>query len=193
MSAEMHPIVSDELWKSLLAQWHKEDAPRGWRVEILEGSVTVTPPPGNEHNGIADVLHSTLARVIPAGVGLYQTLGVSVPHRHGLFIPDLVAFRRADVRSRPDTEAVPAEKAMLVAEITSQYNANRDRHTKLWGYAHAGVPRYLLIDRFDLDGPTVTLFSDPAGGDYQQALRVPFGESVKLGAPFDVELNTGDF
>jgi Uma2 family endonuclease len=61
------------------------------------------------------------------------------------------------------------------------------------GYAHAPVPLYLLIDRYDEDGPAVTLSSDPLDGHYQRTMRVPFGESVELPEPIGLTLDTSDF
>ena len=78
-------------------------------------------------------------------------------------------------------------------EITSRGNAETDRKTKRWSYAHAGVPQYLLIDRFDEDGPAVTLFSNPVDGHYQHVTRIPFGEKISLPAPFDLDLDTDGF
>jgi hypothetical protein len=55
------------------------------------------------------------------------------------------------------------------------------------------VPLYLLIDRFDEDGPAVTLFYDPVDGHYQHVVRIPFGEKVSLPEPFGIDLDTGGF
>lgn len=78
-------------------------------------------------------------------------------------------------------------------EITSKGNADQDRKNKLWGYAHAEVPLYLLVDRFAEEGPSVGLFSKPANGVYQETHRVPFGEKITLPAPFEMVLNTDEF
>lgn len=81
----------------------------------------------------------------------------------------------------------------MAVEITSSGNARHDRTKKLWAYAHAPVPLYLLIDRFDEHGPTVTLFSEPVNGAYQVSVRTSFGKRVTLPEPFDVELATEGF
>lgn len=193
MSAEPSTTTPYGEWEALLAAWQEMDVPEGWRAEIVGEGISVAPPPDNEHNSIADLVHRALARVVPDDIGLYQTLGVSIPLRLKLFIPDLVAISQSDVRSRPRTEPVPVEKSLLVVEITSRGNADTDRRIKRWGYAHAGVPQYLLIDRYDEDGPAVTLFSDPVDGHYQHSVRIPFGEPIKLHAPFDLVLDTSEF
>ncbi|MFC7744083.1 Uma2 family endonuclease [Nocardiopsis composta] len=88
-----------------------------------------------------------------------------------------------------------AADALLVVEVASPGNADRDRKTKLWGYAHGPVPLYLLIDRWDpVQGePAATLYSKPVNGRYTNVQRVPFGEAVKLPEPFGFDLDTAEF
>jgi Uma2 family endonuclease len=180
-------------WPTFLTAWQELDAPAGWRAEIVEYGINLTPPPGNNHNRIAERVHRALMRITPDEWGLYQKLGVSIPLRAKLFIPDLVVVPDAAFDGLSDNEPVPADRALLVVEITSFSNAETDRKTKRWGYAHAGVPLYLLIDRFDEDGPAVTLFSDPVDGHYQHVVRIPFGEKISLPEPFGIDLDTGGF
>lgn len=193
MSAEAHPPMPYEGWATLMDAWQQVDMPEGWRVEIVRGTVTLSPPPGRAHNSIADLVHRALAQAIAPDLGIFQTLGVSVPAQSGLFIPDLVVFRRDDLESGPDGLPMPVGKALLVVEITSRDNADTDRQTKLSGYAHGRVPLYLLIDRFADFSPTVSLFSEPVDGHYLGCERVPFGAKVRLPAPFDLDLDTGAF
>jgi Uma2 family endonuclease len=180
-------------WPTLLTAWQELAVPEGWRAEIVEYGIHLTPPPGNGHNMIAYLVHRALGEVTPDEWGLYQKLGVSIPLRARLFVPALVIVPTAELRRLPDLEPVSADRALLVAEITSFSNAETDRKTKRRGYAHAGVPLYLLIDRFDEDGPAVTLFSDPVDGHYQHLVRIPFGEKISLPEPFAIDLDTGGF
>ncbi|MGH3438081.1 MAG: Uma2 family endonuclease [Sciscionella sp.] len=78
-------------------------------------------------------------------------------------------------------------------ELTSQGSARHERKKKKWAYAHGGIPQYLLIGRYDEDGPTVSLFTDPAKGAYRQAIRVAFGQPITLDEPFGIELDTNAF
>ncbi|HYS40377.1 MAG TPA: Uma2 family endonuclease [Pseudonocardiaceae bacterium] len=180
-------------WPALLTAWQELTVPAGWRAEIVEYGINLTPPPGNGHNLIADLVHQALVPTTPDGCGLYQTLGVSIPLRAKLFIPDLVIVPRDELYGLPDNQPVSADRALLVAEITSFSNAETDRKAKRWSYAQAGVPLCLLIDRFDEDGPAVTLFSDPVDGHYQHMVRIPFGEKISLPEPFAIDLDTGGF
>lgn len=91
-------------------------------MEIIEEIVTVSPPPSKDHNTTAALLQRRLYTVTPEDWEIYQTLGLSLPGRGGIYNPDLVVVPRA-VASGPGN-TVPAEEALLVAEITSRSNAN---------------------------------------------------------------------
>ncbi|KAA5829517.1 Uma2 family endonuclease [Saccharopolyspora hirsuta] len=188
------PVFSPSTWDELVQVWQNVDLPnKAWRAEIIEGSIVMTPPPGYGHNVIADRVHRVLARTIPQSWGIFQTAAVEVPLRSNLFIPDLVVIPLEALPADDDPVPVPAGQALLAVEITSKSNANRDRNEKLWGYAHGGVPLYLLIDRFAKDEPSVTLYSGPAGGRYRRQRKVPFGEPIEIPEPFGFTLDTKDF
>ena len=187
------PLRTRSAWEELLYQWRELDVPEGWRAEIIEERIVMTPPLGNAHNHIADMVHRDLVPVIPRSWAIYQTAGVSVPLRNSLFIPDLVVVPREHVPADEDPAPIPAEKALLAVEITSRSNAVADRKTKLWAYAHAEVPLYLLIDRFAAGGPMVELFASPEDGVYQESHRVPFGKEIALPEPVELTLDTAEF
>jgi Uma2 family endonuclease len=180
-------------WSTLLTAWQELTVPEGWRAEIVENGINLTPPPGNGHSRIADLVNRALVRITPDEWGLYRTLGVSIPLRAKLFVPGLVIVPRDELDGLPENQPVSADRALLVAEITSFSDAETDRKMKRWSYAHAGVPLYLLIDRFDEDGPAVRLFSDPVDGHYQHMVRIPFGEKISLPEPFGIDLGTSGF
>lgn len=150
-------------WDDLLRAWRELDVPEGWRAEIDGGQILVVPPPHAHHNGIAAKVQRSLYRTLPEELEIYQTLGIHIARLDKLYVPDLVVMPAALIAAAdPDTsDPVDAAEALLVVEITSKSNAKDDRTKKLWAYAHAPVPAYLLIDRFDEHGPTTTLFSAP--------------------------------
>lgn len=180
-------------WTALLAAWQETNAPEGWRTEIVADAMVVSPPLDNRGSSIADQLNRLLRGVIPDDWAICHVLGMSVGARSELFVPDVVVVARSDLRAGPDHEPVPVQRARLIAEIPSHGSAEIDRTTKRRGYAHAGVPQYLLIDRFDEDGPAVTLFTDPVDGHYRHLVRIPFGEKIRLPEPFALDLDTGEF
>ncbi|MCX4550094.1 Uma2 family endonuclease [Streptomyces sp. NBC_01387] len=182
-------------WDDLLRAWRELDVPEGWRAEIDGGQIVVVPPPHAHHNGIAAKVQRLLYRTLPEELEIYQTLGIHIAPLDKLYVPDLVVMPTALIDAAdPDTsDPVDAAEALLVVEITSKSNAKDDRTKKLWSYAHAPVPTYLLIDRFDEHGPTATLFTTPLNGAYKHSERVPFGEQIKLPEPFGCLLDTAAF
>ncbi|MFD9958125.1 Uma2 family endonuclease [Amycolatopsis sp. NPDC058986] len=181
-------------WDALLRTWRELDVPEGWRAEIIEGGIVVmTPPPGRGHNLIADVLHPAVKTAVPREWAVLQTLGVSVPGLCRIYEPDLVVVPRAVVSAGADSEPVPAEEAKLAVEIVSKNNARTDRVEKLRAYAVAGIPLYLLIDRFADEGPWVTLFSKPVDGHYRHTDGVPFGGKITIPEPVGLVLDTKEF
>lgn len=187
------PALPELAWEELVQYWQSLDRPnKAWRAEIIEESVVMTPPPGMGHKIIASRLNRALVQRVPEEWEIFQTAGVSVPVRRGLFMPDLVVVPGGSLPGE-DAMPIPAEKTLLIVEITSKSNADNDRTKKLWAYAHGGVPLYLLIDRFASDGPTVFLYSGPGDGRYRYQEGVPFSEPVDLPEPFNLTLNTKEF
>ncbi|MYW10115.1 Uma2 family endonuclease [Streptomyces sp. SID2563] len=183
-------------WDYLLRTWQELDVPEGWRAEIDEGQIVLVPPPHAHHNGIAERVQRRLYANLPDELGVYQTLGVHVAPLDKLYVPDLVVMPSELIDAAdPDVSApMDASEALLVVEITSKGNAREDRTKKYRAYARAGVPMYLLVDRFDTRGAMATLFTEPSvHGTYKHSDAVPFGKPLALPAPFDVTLPTDGF
>ncbi|MCX4584493.1 Uma2 family endonuclease [Streptomyces sp. NBC_01481] len=198
-AALVEPELSEEdmpSWDYLLSTWQELDVPEGWRAEIDEGLITLVPPPDDGHNLIAEQVHWALRNAAPEGWGVYQTLGLFIYRLERLYIPDLVVVPKkllAERAKKKEKAPLAAAEAALAVEITSKSNASHDRSSKLSAYASGAVPLYLLIDRYDEGGPSVTLFSEPRNGMYRTGLRKPFGEPVPLPEPFSTELDTSEF
>ncbi|MFB7246768.1 restriction endonuclease [Streptomyces populi] len=181
----------EQSWDDLVRFWEEMEWPEGSKVEIIEGIITVSPAPAYRHNVIAARIQRRLYSVIPEDWEVFQTLAVAVPSRLGMLIPDIVV---APVREGTDTDThIPAALAELVVEVTSKTNARTDRVSKPAAYAAAGIPFYLLVDRWAPGGPTMTLFGEPKGDVYRLLSAVKFGESLKLPAPFDLVIDTAEF
>ncbi|MDX6328692.1 MAG: hypothetical protein QOI83_1075 [Streptomycetaceae bacterium] len=178
-------------WDELVRIWEETDGPEGWKVEVIEGIVTMAPPPANDHNFTASALHRLLYTVIPDDWDVYQTQGVSIPGRKGLYIPDLAVIPKTALKA--PNNRVPAGEARLVVEVTSKGNAAQDRVAKLRGYAHAGVPLYLLLDAWHSSSPTASLYGQPEAGTYRLLATVVYGEEIRLPEPFELAIDTALF
>ncbi|MEV8101825.1 Uma2 family endonuclease [Streptomyces sp. NPDC088135] len=160
-------------------------------VRLLPDPDDVSPPPSRDHNLTAARLQRSLYGVIPEDWEIFQTLGVSVPGRAGLYIPDLVVVPDSVVIGPGNR--IPAEEARLVVEITSQANADHDRIRKVQGYAKAGVALFLLLDPWHSGRPTATLYGEPDNGTYRVLDTVEYGGKLTLPEPFGLDLDTGMF
>ncbi|MFI8093366.1 Uma2 family endonuclease [Streptomyces sp. NPDC086080] len=181
----------EQSWDDLVRFWEEMEWPEGSKVEIIEGIVTVSPAPAYSHNVIAARIQRRLYSVIPEDWEIFQTLAIAVPSRLGMLIPDLVV---APVRDHTESDShIPAALAELVVEVTSKSNARHDRVSKPAAYATAGVPLYLLVDRWAPDGPTATLYGEPKGDVYRPLTTAKFGEPIRIPAPFDLVIDTGEF
>ncbi|MFD8610899.1 Uma2 family endonuclease [Streptomyces sp. NPDC059631] len=168
------------------------DTPEGFRAELIEGEIVVTPPPDGEHEHFIIRLAKQVIRRsrtdmdFSGNKGLELRCAAACPKDHvipdGTFAPaHLDLYRDAD-------PWMPSDDVAMVLEVTST-KPRRDRKAKRHGYARAGIPLYLLVDR---DASSVTLFSAPEHEDYRQLCTVPFGKPLALPEPFAFELETTD-
>lgn len=175
----------------MVEMWRQLTVPEGWRPQLTENGLLMAPPPEGSHNLVADSIDRDIRRVTPEGCGVFQWLPVGVATTNSIYIPDICVAPRAVAPA--DIDPVPASEVLLAGEFTSRSSAGYDRKQKQWAYARGGIPLYLLVDRFDDEGPTVSLFSQPSRGSYHRITRVPFGESIHIDPPFDLTLETADF
>ncbi|MDI3385596.1 Uma2 family endonuclease [Streptomyces sp. B-S-A8] len=159
----------------------------GHRVEILNGSIVVTPPADGPHQ-------ETLTELIVAcheaggkqaglkclpGVGLWLPTG-----RDDYAIPDF-ALLDADYRDAlVEKDCYAPHVFRMVLEVTSSNWAN-DLVTKVETYAEARVPVYVVVDR---KHGHVLVLSDPDGKEYRTSSKCPRGAKVRLPKSIGIEL-----
>ncbi|MGH3720633.1 MAG: Uma2 family endonuclease [Pseudonocardiaceae bacterium] len=152
------------------------------RIELLDGSLLVSPSAGYRHQRLSFHLCYALAVAAPEGFEVLEAINVrAAPGR--ILIPDLAVVRTPGVDR---TVGDPAEVAMVV-EITSPGNAVVDRVVKPELYAQAGIPHYLLIE-LGAAPPTAVVFA-LRRGRYAPVRRVGPGEQLRLDEPFDVDID----
>jgi len=151
------------------------ELPPGYKAETIEGQITVTPPPNDEHELVfAELTYQLNAQ----GWRVSGNSGLLTPL--GRFIPDLTVARKQYFTATSGVSWRNPEGVALVVEITSS-NPSADRDAKRRGYGAAGIPLYLLVDR---DAKQTILFSAPARGDYHTVSSRPITEQVDLPDPF---------
>ncbi|GAA3728586.1 Uma2 family endonuclease [Salinactinospora qingdaonensis] len=177
----------DEL-EHLAASAEAIEVPKGFRVEIIEGKILVSPTPTGLHALLVMDVHDQIRAVAPSDLGSVDHVSLSLASTSQRYVPDLVVCQRSLLDS--EEWLFPAAEALLVMEVTSPRNAEIDREIKPLGYASEGVEHYLLIDR---QKRLVTLSSGPENHTYQFQTTVPFGKPLALPEPFAVELDTTRF
>ncbi|MFJ9417019.1 Uma2 family endonuclease [Streptomyces sp. NPDC101227] len=192
MTAMAHePMATDE--ETLLDYFLALETPKGFRAELIEGEIVVTPPPDNRHERFFSRIIKQILAKSETDMDVSGNKGVSLSHgdlpAKDYVIPDATFVpSEADIFDLPGMW-IPSSEIALVLEVTSS-SPHRDRVEKRHCYARTGIPLYLLADR---EKSTMTLFSEPEGEDYTVIHRVPFGKSVPLPAPFSFDLETTDF
>jgi len=170
----------DAIPQSLEAVLDELKLPLGYKAELIEGEISVTPPPNGEHEGFFARLNREFNRkgdrLVSGGTGLITPLG--------RFIPDLTVVSPEYFYTDPQERWRQTKGIELVVEITSS-NPSNDRDAKRRGYAAASIPLYLLVDRKDKQ---TILFSKPQRGDYRVREPRPISEPIPLPAPFDFTL-----
>lgn len=178
-------------WETLLADWREFDPPEGRRAEVSSDGIVMSPAPAGRHNGIASKVNRQLAAALDPEYDLTFNQAIRIDEARRLTIPDLIVLD--SWRLDTDEGDIPPDGVHLVVEVTSPSNADTDRHAKRLAYAQGGIPQYLLIDRYDRNGPSVILYSDPVSGTYRKRTPVRFGERIQLGPPIDVKIDTSVF
>ena len=191
MTAMAHePLTQEEV---LLEGFLALDTPEGFRAELIEGEIVVTPPPDGEHEKyISRIVRQVIKRSVTemdfsGNKGLRLRSGEACPKNH--VVPDVtLAPLERDLFGGADSW-MPCDGVAMVLEVTST-KPKADREAKRRCYARGGIPLYLLVDR---DAASVTLFSDPEKDDYRELCTRPFGKPLTLPAPFSFDLETADF
>ncbi|MEU1161859.1 Uma2 family endonuclease [Streptomyces sp. NPDC005921] len=159
------------------------ELPEGYRAEIIEGAIVVSPKGRLSHARIVNRLRDALVRFL--GEGEYAAFqDINVIHRRKGWIPD-VLIAPEDLEPHGDEEGlgVAASAVSLIAEVVSpgKRNQDRDHIRKRREYARAGIPVYVIIDDHDSHG-TVTVLTEPEPerADWVGVHRVPYGTEVTI-------------
>lgn len=192
MTAMAHePMATDK--EALLDFFLGLDTPQGFRAELVEGEIVVTPPPDGDHEDYLGIIGRQVTRRSATDIQIsgYKGLVLSgaddQPADH--VIPDATIAPYAMRLFRGAEPWMPSKGVAMVVEVTSSRPRN-DRVAKRHAYARGAVPLYLLVDRAK---SAVTIFSEPKGDDYLSTHTAPFGDPLPLPAPFSFDLDTAAF
>jgi Uma2 family endonuclease len=180
MAVEFHqparPFTYDDL----------EDMPDdGYRREIIDGSLIVTPAPfGRHQRAVAKLV------LILGGAETSDTMVIVAPYDWKLpngdsVQPDVVVIRRHDFA--PDGPLPPTAVPLLVIEVLSS-NAMQDLAVKRELYERFAVPQYWIVDP---KGPSL-LALRLAGNSYEVEAELGADDVLLTERPFVVTVNVAD-
>ncbi len=152
------------------------------RIELLDGSLLVSPSAGYRHQRMSSQLWLALSAAAPSGFEVLEAINVRVAPGK-ILIPDLAVVTTP---GEDLTVAEPGDVA-LVVEITSPGNAAVDRAVKPQLYARAGIPHYLRIELGAAPPSAVALRLRRSR--YASVRRVEAGERLRLDEPFGVDID----
>jgi Uma2 family endonuclease len=151
MSAEMTKTTPEaKTWPPEQGQWTYEDWLRlpddGFRYEVLDGVLYITPLPQIRHQTVVGNLAWRLSNFAKEhGLGeVFFRCGARLPGQPVPVQPDIlfVSAARREIIGEEYVEGAPD----LVVEVLSPSNWLYDRTEKFQAYLAAGVPEYWIVD-----------------------------------------------
>ncbi|MFD3792803.1 Uma2 family endonuclease [Streptomyces cyaneofuscatus] len=177
--------ISDELTLDEMFEW-LEPTPEGFKVEIVEGTVHMSPQRDTHWRIILAIIKQLLPRF--AEDRLLSDVRIDFGEGNG-FAPDVMKL--FDKAAKNSHGRWLPEHVEFVGEVISKGTAAADYGPKKDAYAAAGVPVFLIVDPYV---GRCLLHSEPKDGGYHKKLVVDFGLDVDLtDTSVDLVLKTDAF
>jgi Uma2 family endonuclease len=162
--------------------------PEGLRVEIVEGTIYMSPQ-RNVHWQLIRLLLRALEDAFGPDVFITSDVRIDFPGVLNGFCPDLAKIRDG---AEPDKNGrLRYQDVEFVAEVISRDTARNDYGPKKAAYAQAGVPVYLIADPYQRK---CHVYTQPKDGDYAAELTLAFGTEIDLtDTPLDIKIATDAF
>jgi Uma2 family endonuclease len=155
----------------------------GWRHELVDGALIMTPAPSLRHQVVVGRLHLLLEASRPRDlVLLFAPFDVTLAE-DSVLQPDLLVARREDFTAT-ELRGTP----LLVVEVLSPSTRTIDLHLKRHRYETAGCPSYWAVDP---DAPSVAAW-ELRDGSYDEVGRAVDDEELALEVPYPVVLRPAD-
>ncbi|MGH3311649.1 MAG: Uma2 family endonuclease [Streptomyces sp.] len=188
LTDRIETAVSGELsLDDLFERLERMPVPEGYKTEIVEGTVTMSPQRDTHWEIILEIVEQLRTRY--ARNRIKSDVRFDFPGHLNGFAPDVVALgenAQKDAQGRWQHEDVEC-----VAEVLSEGTARNDYGKKKQVYALAEIPVFLIADPY---AGECHLYTNPKDGGYKSELTVAFGESIDLtGTVVGLHLETKDF
>ncbi|MFI0512537.1 Uma2 family endonuclease [Streptomyces sp. WSLK1-5] len=173
----------DEMFERL----EKMPVPEGYKVEIVEGTVYMSPQRDTHWEIILDIVEQLRTKYPRKRVK--SDVRIDYPGHLNGFATDVTVM--AEGAAKAEDGHWSYEDVEFVAEVISKGTAANDYGPKKAAYATAEVPVYVIADPYQ---GRCHIYTDPKGSDYEVETRVPFGKDVDLtGTVVGLVLKTDEF
>ncbi|MGW7407069.1 Uma2 family endonuclease [Streptomyces sp. NPDC054833] len=159
----------DEMFERL----EKMPAPEGYKVEIVEGTVCMTPQRDTHWEIILDIVEQLRPKYPRKRVK--SDVRIDYPGHLNGFATDVTVM--AEGATKTETGHWRHEDVEFVAEVISKGTAANDYGPKKTAYATAEVPVYVIADPYQR---RCHIYTQPKEGDYEIETTVPFGSDLDL-------------
>ncbi|MEV5733717.1 Uma2 family endonuclease [Streptomyces sp. NPDC052292] len=183
MAESDNTTTLDEMFERL----EKMPVPEGYKVEIVEGTVFMSPQRDTHWEIIADIYEQL--RVKYPRQRVKSDVRIDYPGHLNGFATDVTVM--AEGAARTEDGRWDCGEVEFVAEVISRGTAANDYGPKKAAYAEAGVPVYVIADPYRGE---CHVLSHPRDGKYALEVKADFGEELDLtGTPVGLVLKTGEF
>ncbi|WP_405502620.1 Uma2 family endonuclease [Streptomyces anulatus] len=164
--------TSDERTLDMMFEW-LEPVPEGFKVEIIEGTVHMSPQRDTHWRIILGIVRQLLLRYKENR--LLSDVRIDLPGHLNGYASDVLALSSDAVKGEDGRWRY--QDIEFVAEVISKNTAANDYGPKKATYALAGVPVYLIVDPYT---GTWHLHTLPKEDEYRSVLSLDFGTPVDL-------------
>jgi Uma2 family endonuclease len=172
----------DELFELL----EEMPVPEGFKAEIVEGAIIMSPQRDNHWDIIAD-MYDQLRTRFPRR-RLKSDVRIDYPGNLNGFASDLVLLKEG--AEKPAGKSWRYQDVLLVVEVISRGTRQNDYVPKKKAYADAKVPAYVIVDPY---AGKCHCFTHPKDDEYRGELTTDFGEDIDLtGTDLELVLSTQD-
>lgn len=175
-------LTLDRLFESL-----ERTTPEGYKVEIVEGAIFMSPQRDTPWEIIADIYEQLRTKYPRKRVK--SDVRVDYPGHLNGFASDVTLVSEGAEKSAKGLWR--CEDVEFVAEVISKGTAPNDYGPKRTAFALAEVPVYLIADPYQ---GKCHLYTQPKDGEYVVELSVTFGGDVDMTTTLvGLTLKTDDF
>ncbi|GGW66307.1 hypothetical protein GCM10010503_49430 [Streptomyces lucensis JCM 4490] len=182
MAESDNTITLDEMFERL----EKMPVPEGYKVEIVEGTVFVSPQRDTHWEIVLDIVEQLRAKYPRRRV--MSDVRIDYPGHLNGFATDVPVIAEGAVKTEGRWRCSDVD---FVAEVISGGTAANDYGSKKTAYAKAEVPVYVIADPYKGECLVCT---HPNDGRYAREAKADFGEELDLlGTPVGLVLKTDEF